>query len=80
MIFEKRQAMNQERGIRTKYVYIMFDGMQMKWSVKWSTQTGNMIGLKNDSQDLKTVLHRLFVTWSWPGRAGKESEPVVNHK
>ena len=39
---------------------MMFDEMQLKWKVKWSTQTGDMIGLENDSQDLKTVLHRLL--------------------
>ena len=41
--------MNQERGIRTEYDYVMFDEMQMKWKVKWSTQTGDMIRLENDS-------------------------------
>ena len=33
----------------------------MKWKVKRSTQTGDMNGLENDSQNLKTVLHRLLL-------------------
>ena len=38
----------------------MFDEMQLKSAVKFSTQTGEPVGLENDCQDLKQVLHRLL--------------------
>ena len=61
VIFEKRQATNLKKGIKTEYAIVMFDEMQLKWSVKWSTQMGDMIGLKVNSQGLKYVLYRPFV-------------------
>ena len=65
--------MNQERCIKTEYIIVIFDEMQLKWSAKWSTQTGDMIGLENDSQDLKIVLHRV---WSPKARQAEPAKKV----
>ena len=58
--FEKRQARNDRKGIENEHLFAMFDEMQLKSAVKFSTQTGEPVGLENDCQDLKQVLHRLL--------------------
>ena len=58
--FEKRQARNDRKGIKNEHLFAMFDEMQMKSAVKFSTQTGEPVGLENVCQDLKQVLHSLL--------------------
>ena len=59
-VFEQRQASLILRGILAEYGYAMHDEMHFISGVKFSTQTGDIMGLENDVHDLKTVLHRLL--------------------
>ena len=60
-IFEKRQARNDKYGIEKEYLFAMHDEMQLISRVKFSTQTGEPMGLENDCHDLKDALHRLLM-------------------